>query len=164
MLAATLVAAAVALHVTAPGARSEEQPDLTRYYERKIDWGSGCGVRSAERLRKAGRPPPPHAKRLECGELTVPRDYGRPDKAQVLRLQLFLDYSPDTRTEAAAYARHAALRNARCGRNGGPLLPWVGTVDVSRDRDVPRAALVTTPPAKSTPLMPRPRSWSPPPG
>lgn len=72
--------------------------------------------------------------------LTEPVDCGESGPRED-ELNETLDASPDTAKEAEAYAASETMRNQRCGRNAGELLPWVGTNNVARDLDVMRQAL-----------------------
>ncbi|RFU87770.1 alpha/beta hydrolase [Streptomyces triticagri] len=186
------IAGAAALGLLAAGApalaAAEDDPDLARFYQQKIEWGA-CDLSDAP-------------KDMRCGTVTVPLDYSAPDKGTVKLAvgripastkpkgsvlvnfggpggpgvsgiadlakplgDLTDEYdvvgfdprgvgqsSPVTcgdgeglpePTDDGVRAEIEYLRAAyeQCKKLSGPVLEHMGTVNVSRDMDVMRAAL-----------------------
>ncbi|MFE9994835.1 alpha/beta hydrolase [Streptomyces avermitilis] len=195
VVAAASTAALALLGAGLPSvAPAADEPDLSRFYAQKITWAACKGD---------GMP-----KDLQCGKVTVPLDYARPDAGTLdvalaryratgkSRGSVLLNFggpgaagigalagdgndfmgltngydvvtfdprgvgqsSPvscgEGSTEAFAELDasldtgdpQAALKQlrkvaAQCAKHSGPVLPYIGTINASRDMDVMRAAL-----------------------
>ncbi|NGO06560.1 alpha/beta hydrolase [Streptomyces sp. HC44] len=182
-----------------PTVTADDQPDLSRFYGQEIDWAACKGDEMPEDL--------------QCGKVTVPLDYAKPDEGTLdiamarfratgkSRGSVLLNFggpgmpgvselavegkdfmsltngydvvtfdprgvgrsspvscgeggeetsaptdSPTDATEPDSDHPQAALKQLRkaaddCAKHSGPVLPHIGTVNVSRDLDVMRAAL-----------------------
>ncbi|MGI5134651.1 MULTISPECIES: alpha/beta hydrolase [unclassified Streptomyces] len=192
--AAATTAVLALLGAALPSVAADRQPDLSRFYHQRITW-SAC--------KGEGMPPD-----LECGTVTVPLDYARPDTGTLdLAMARYRatahshgsvllnfggpggagvpvlavagkDFMPltngydvvtfdprgvgrsspvscgqgtdeDTDTATAPAGERdprAALEQMRktaeqCAKHSGPVLPYMGTINASRDLDVMRQAL-----------------------